>query len=229
MPPDRGLAKEKCSGLKAEKTRITIAVTTNSDGSEKLPLLIIGKWAKPRAFQKKSGLALGFDYHFNKRAWMTTEIFHDWLARLNSQMKSEKRNILLLVDNFSAHSLPEGGLSNIRLEFFSPNLTAHVQPMDAGIIKAFKSHYKQRFISKSIQRYDQGVPITNVYKIDQLAAMHLSRLAWQCVSAATIQKCWNHTGIFGHTTIRPDDSKEFESLEKQIDRLQSVGLLKSSN
>jgi hypothetical protein len=28
-------------------------------------------------------------------------------------MKSEKRNILLFVDKFSAHSLPEGGLSNI--------------------------------------------------------------------------------------------------------------------
>ncbi|KAA1111734.1 hypothetical protein PGT21_010053 [Puccinia graminis f. sp. tritici] len=101
--------------------------------------------------------------------------------------------------------------------------------MDAGIIKAFKSHYKQRFISKSIQRYNQGVPVTQVYSIDQLAAMHLSRLAWQCVSASTIKKCWNHTGIFpGH----PTESDNFEidkALEKQIDRLQSVGLLKPVN
>ncbi|POW18762.1 hypothetical protein PSHT_05563 [Puccinia striiformis] len=229
MPPDRGLAKEKCSGLKASKTRITIAVTTNSDGSEKLPLLIIGKWAKPKAFKKKSGLSLGFDYHFNKRAWMTTEIFHEWIGRFNCEMRSQKRNILLLVDNFSAHSLPEGGLSNIRLEFFSPNLTAHIQPMDAGIIKAFKSHYKQRFISKSIQRYDQGTPITSVYNIDQLAAMHLSRLAWQCVSETTIRSCWNHTGIFPGQLTRFDDAENNRALEKQIDRLQSMGLLHATN
>ncbi|KAI7950013.1 hypothetical protein MJO28_008834 [Puccinia striiformis f. sp. tritici] len=229
MPPDRGLAKEKCSGLKASKTRITIAVTTNSDGSEKLPLLIIGKWAKPKAFKKKSGLSLGFDYHFNKRAWMTTEIFHDWIGRFNCEMRSQKRNILLLVDNFSAHSLPEGGLSNIRLELFSPNLTAHIQPMDAGIIKAFKSHYKQRFISKSIQRYNQGTPITSVYNIDQLAAMHLSRLAWQCVSETTIRNCWNHTGIFPGQLTRFDGTENDRALEKQIDRLQSMGLLHATN
>ena len=143
MPPDRGLAKEKCSGLKANKTRLTIVVASNSDGSEKLLLLIIGKWEKPRAFNKNSGLSLGFDYHYNKRAWMTTEIFHGWLSQFNSQMNSEKRNILLLVNNFSGNSLPKGGLSNIQLKFFSPNLTTHVQPMDAGIIKAFKSHHKQ--------------------------------------------------------------------------------------
>jgi hypothetical protein len=203
----------------------------NSNGSEKLPLLIIGKWEKPRAFNKKSGLALGFDYHHNKRAWMTTEIFHGWLSRFNSQMKEEKRHILLLVDNFSGHSLPEGGLSNICLEFFSPNLTAHVQPMDAGIIKAFKSHYKQRFISKSIQRYDQGVPITQVYSINQLAAMHLSHLAWQCVSPEVITKCWNHTGIFPATGNRDssDISQNDPALEKQINRLESMGLLKPEN
>ena len=33
----------------------------------------------------------------------------------------------------SSHIVPEG-LQNIRVENFSPNLTAHVQPMDQGII-----------------------------------------------------------------------------------------------
>ncbi|POV95213.1 hypothetical protein PSHT_15781 [Puccinia striiformis] len=58
--------------------------------------------------------------------------------------------------------------------------------------------------------------------------MHLSRLAWQCVSAATIERCWNHTGIFGHITVQ-DAAENDKPLEKQIDRLQSVGLLKASN
>ncbi|KAI9604705.1 hypothetical protein KEM48_002325 [Puccinia striiformis f. sp. tritici PST-130] len=88
--------------------------------------------------------------------------------------------------------------------------------MDAGIIKAFKSHYKQRFISKSIQRYDQGTPITSVYNIDQLAAMHLSRLAWQCVSETMIRSCFNHTGIFPGQLTRFDDAENNRALESKL-------------
>ncbi|KAI7960756.1 hypothetical protein MJO28_001245 [Puccinia striiformis f. sp. tritici] len=235
MPPDRGLAKEHGSGLKGNKVRITIAVTANSDGSEKLPLLIIGKYAKPRAFQKKTGGQLGFEYYNNSRAWMTSVIFEDWIIKFNLKMKNQGRKILLLVDNFAGHTLPEGGLSNIRLEFFLPNLTAHVQPMDAGIISAFKSHYKQRFISRSIQRYDQGVTITQVYKIDQLTAMHISRMAWDHVTPKTITNCWNHTQILPQNKSRDsteaamDVSEAQTGLEEQIGRLQSIGLIHPTN
>jgi uncharacterized protein GlcG (DUF336 family) len=90
MPPDRGLAKEHGSGLKGNKTRITIAVTANADGSEKLPLLIIGKYAKPRAFQKKTGAQLGFEYYSNQRAWMTSVIFEDWIKKFDQKMKNKK-------------------------------------------------------------------------------------------------------------------------------------------
>jgi hypothetical protein len=90
--------------------------------------------------------------------------------------------------------------------------------MDVSIIKAFKSHYTQWFISKSIQHYNQGVPITkfNVFNIDQLAAMHLSCLAWKNASPAVIAKCCNHTGIFGHPTVPGVDTND-SALEKQID------------
>jgi DDE superfamily endonuclease len=60
MPPDHGLMDKPSSGMKGNKKHLTYAFTTNADGSEKLPPLIIGKAAKPRAFQKKSGAQLGF-------------------------------------------------------------------------------------------------------------------------------------------------------------------------
>jgi len=62
MPPDRGLIDKPTSGVKGVKKRITYVFTANADGSEKLPPVIIGQWARPRAFQSKSGEALGFYY-----------------------------------------------------------------------------------------------------------------------------------------------------------------------
>jgi hypothetical protein len=51
--PDKTLAfkGDKCHGGKLSKERITLVVGANMDGTEKLPLLAIGKFAKPRCFK----------------------------------------------------------------------------------------------------------------------------------------------------------------------------------
>ena len=59
---------------KREKTRFN-AFTANADGSEILDPLIIGHAQRPRCFKRKSGKALGFDYWWNKKAWMAGSIF----------------------------------------------------------------------------------------------------------------------------------------------------------
>ena len=133
LPPDRGLADKKHSGVKGRKVRLTYALTSNASGSEKLPPLVIGKANKPRAFQSKSGKQLGFYYRNNAKAWMTSQLYQEWLWNWDRELGAKERKVLLLQDNFSGHIVPEG-LQNIRVENFSPNLTAHVQPMDQGII-----------------------------------------------------------------------------------------------
>ncbi|KAL6523115.1 hypothetical protein OROHE_016410 [Orobanche hederae] len=42
---------ETLEGKKQDKERLTVAICCNEDGSEKLPLWIIGKYAKPRCFK----------------------------------------------------------------------------------------------------------------------------------------------------------------------------------
>ena len=51
--PDKTLHMkgETCSGGKKSKERITVLVCANMTGTEKLPLLVIGKFAKPRCFK----------------------------------------------------------------------------------------------------------------------------------------------------------------------------------
>jgi hypothetical protein len=68
MAPNRGLSDQKQSGVKGKKTRLTYIFTSNADGSEKLPAFIIGKAARPRAFNKKTAEQLGFYYRNNAKA-----------------------------------------------------------------------------------------------------------------------------------------------------------------
>jgi DDE superfamily endonuclease len=131
--------------VKGKKVRLTYAFTSNADGSEKLPPIIIGKAKKPQAFQKKSGKQLGFYYRNNAKAWMTSALYQEWIQQWDSELHLKNHKILLLQDNFSGHIVPDG-LWNIHVENFEPNLTTHVQPMDQGIIRCFKAHYHAKYI-----------------------------------------------------------------------------------
>ena len=85
---------------------------------------------------------------------MRSDIFGKWLEYINIIFRVQNRKILLLIDNASSHFNPdkdnnqkieESGnlnLSHVRVHFLLPNTMAHLQPMDAGIIKSFKAIYK---------------------------------------------------------------------------------------
>jgi hypothetical protein len=48
---DNSLATKQLEGRKQNKERLTLAVCYNVDGSDKLPLLVIGKYKNPRCFK----------------------------------------------------------------------------------------------------------------------------------------------------------------------------------
>ena len=141
MAPDRTIASNNLDGSKKDKARITIALTANADGSEKLPPLFIGHFRKPRAFGKKSSQQLGFLYKFNKSAWMTSAIFQDWLLDLDKLYRMQQRKVLLLLDNAPTHIVGSLELTSLKIIFLPPNTTSKIQPLDAGIIAAFKKRY----------------------------------------------------------------------------------------
>ena len=49
--------------------------TSNADGLEKLLLFVVGKAVQPQAFNKKTGIQLGFYYQNNAKAWMTAHLY----------------------------------------------------------------------------------------------------------------------------------------------------------
>ena len=109
---------DKLSGRKKAKERITVLVCANMDGSDKRPLLIIGKSNQPRCFRVPT---LTTPCTSSSNAWMTSSIFCKWLIDLNRDMVKQDRHIALLVDNCSAHPKDCGSeLTNIVLYFLPP-------------------------------------------------------------------------------------------------------------
>lgn len=83
------------------KDRVTVMVGANADGSERLPLLVIGKSKNTRCF--KNVRSLPVEYNNSKKAWMTSEIFRAWLQKLNHRFQAQNRSVLLFIDNFPVH------------------------------------------------------------------------------------------------------------------------------
>ncbi|XKL63967.1 hypothetical protein PGB90_006331 [Kerria lacca] len=92
--PDKSFVykDEKCSGGKLNKERLTVLLCANSNGSEKLPPLVIGKSVKPRCF--KNVRRLPCEYRAQCKAWMTGELFSTWLQDLDASYEElEARGI----------------------------------------------------------------------------------------------------------------------------------------
>lgn len=59
------------------KDRLTLMVCAYMSGTDKLLFLVIGKSRNPRCF--KNVKKLPTEYSSNKKAWMTSELFTNWL------------------------------------------------------------------------------------------------------------------------------------------------------
>jgi hypothetical protein len=98
---DNSLATKQLEGCKQNKERLTLAVCCNADGSNKFPLLVIGKYENPRCFKNVNRNSFGCKHRSNSKAWMTQVIFLEWLKGFNARMAG--RNVLLIMDNYNAH------------------------------------------------------------------------------------------------------------------------------
>ena len=99
---------------------------------------------------------LPVSYRANKNAWMTSLLFEEWITRWDSTLGKQSRKILLLVDNCTTHPALDT-LKNIRLELLPPNTTSLIQPMDQGIIKNIKGHYRKELVQMTITAIEDNL------------------------------------------------------------------------
>src|SRR5258706_7511764 len=148
-------------------------------------------------------------------------------------MKQMNRKILLLIDNFSRHKWCKEKITNIKVLFFSPNLTPFIQPADAGIIRCLKAIFRKLILCRSLDCKDAQED--DIFAINQLEAMRLLEEAWKCVKQSTIANCWRHTSILPSNDEEPSSSRahtaepdiEFE-VQEATNALQQLNLTVSS-
>ncbi|OAD71747.1 Homeodomain-like DNA binding domain-containing transcription factor, partial [Phycomyces blakesleeanus NRRL 1555(-)] len=222
-PPRTTISCQKFSGWKENKKWLTVGLLCNADGTDKWSdILMIGHARRPNCFnknnKKQEAVDHGFSmYHYNSNDWMTRSIFHVFLHRFDRSMKAQNCKVLLILDNFSGH-IVDYAPTNVELLFLPPNTTSHLQPLDGGIIWAFKAYFKRKQYAKAYQyigmiqndQQNKIGAIDKIFEIDQLWAMKWIREAWESVSAKTIENCWNAT-IFHFI-----EDKDSEGISKTI-------------
>ena len=108
---------------------------------------------------------------------MDSVIMLDILTKLNRRLQTQRRKILLFLDNVASHSsdLIEK-FSNIKIVFLPANTTSRLQPLDAGIIKNFNTHYRKLLIKHVLTQIDsyptESLTATSIAKsVDILMAI----------------------------------------------------------
>lgn len=205
LQPEKSLCLkgEACQGGKKSKERITVLLCCNADGSEKLKLTVIGKSQKPRCFKRESHLPCV--YRANKKAWMTAALFEEFLSLLDRRMACKNRKIVLILDQCAAHPR-QVTLQNVKLIFLPANTTTHLQPLDAGIIKNLKHHFKGLLVRRLLANIDRKHE--GDLRISLLDAIHFIAMAWDRVTPTTIANCFAKCGFFRSSEEVPSEQEE---------------------
>ena len=131
---------ERCSRGKFSKVRLTGLAAANATG-EKLPMFVIGKSAKSRCFKNVKNLPCR--YCSQNKSWMDGNLFTEWVRQPNNKFVAEGRKIALIIDSCPAHPRIDN-LQAVELIFLPPNTTSKTQPMDQGVIRSLKAHYRAK-------------------------------------------------------------------------------------
>lgn len=178
-------------GEKIFTERISILFCVNRAG-DKLPPLVIGKAEKPRCFYNDCLSELNIKYKAQVNSWMTRTMFINWLKDWHDQLMVEGKKVLLILDNFSGHRIDENQFPLITFNFLPPGTTCSTQPLDAGIIRSFKTKYLTFFVREILKRINSGHMSEIAKNINILEALNWVDLSWKDVSQNTIVNCWNN-------------------------------------
>ena len=184
---------DKCS---FSKDRHTLMLCCNMNGTDKLRPVLIGKAERPRCLKRKGlGLSdLGVDYYNNKKGWMTGALFELWLKQWNEKLARQKRHVLLLIDNAPSHT--HSTYSNIEVQFLPKNTTSKLQPLDQGILRCVKLHYRRLLAEKYLAALENKEDAVEVMrKVDFLAVHDNIVKAWDNITPTLIQNAFHKAGF----------------------------------
>ena len=193
-----------------ERVLVTVLVGASAMG-EKLQLLMIG------CFPKDQSELPDVTYRSNSKSLMSSMVFTEWVHNLDDMMQQQDCKILLVIDNCPAH--PDiSDLKNVTLKFLPPNTTSMTHPMDMGVIKSLKHHYRKALAKKRLLAYEAGIDFT----FDLLKCLEFLKLSWASVSEMAIANCFKKVGFVSSDTslgvVGINDGDELDTMINKLRR-----------
>ncbi|XP_071987867.1 tigger transposable element-derived protein 4-like [Engystomops pustulosus] len=191
----------QCKGGIWAEQRLTVVLCANLCGHKEEPLVI----------HAGSGCAhrtevLGIWQHGHRKAWMTPEIYRSWIERLNEKMRLQERRILLFVD---APSHCAENTSHVEVKLLPPCDTSWSPPMQEGVIRAFKVHYRKILLRSLLARMDDTCTAHALAEdITAADAVTWVRRAWDEVKPETITRGFLQSGFVPSVDIGHDDDED---------------------
>lgn len=217
----------RCAGGINSKKRITVLICTNMTGSEKFPLLVTGKHAKPKCFKNVKSLPV--QYLSNDKSWMTKESYMDWLKDLNSWFVQQNRKILLVVPHLPIH-LKSPKLSAVKVIVTPSNF---VGPSKLGISYSLKRNYRRAILETFLSQIEENLKLRKknkkqTVKFSLLTCLHKLAAAWHAVTDVTIGNSFRRSALgkyclWNTNTSPPENTLGTENLDL-LHRLKSAGV-----
>ena len=118
------------------------------------------------------------DWYASKNAWMTGEIHHQFMTKLNNEMRLSNHHILYVCDNASSHQVQE--YSHIEFLMLPPNTTSIMQPLDQGIILSAKRRYKKKLAERYLACVENNKDANSLLKaLDIVQATNMIAASWR--------------------------------------------------
>ena len=151
---------------------------------------------------------------------MNSEIFEEWVCKLDRKFCADDRNIALFIDNCPAHP-SISNLTNVQLVFLSSNKTSILQPMAQGVIRSLKAHYRRRVVRLLCRALEKREPCP---KISNLQSMKILADSWEVVSKETIINCFRKAGSTPavQQTAISDSGDPFKDLQESLNDLRKA-------
>ena len=111
----------------------------------------------------------------------------------------------MLLDNAPVHPHVDS-LTTIKLVFLPANTTAGTQPLDAGIIRTFKSIYRKSLVQHMIE-HSEDCQEDEMTAGEIIKTLHVSNSinwisqSWDLIQEQTIINCFAHTGIGSRVNV----------------------------
>jgi hypothetical protein len=135
---------------------------------------------------------------------MNTIIMSEWLQAFYQHI-GRTRQILLTMDNFSAHWAAveqNPPPPNIRICWLPANSTSRFQPLDQGIIQSFKAYYRRQWLQYMLDCYSSNTDPAKSINL-HLTLQWITRSWNQHLLQSTIYNCFRKSTLISSPISLP--------------------------